>query len=487
MKSLKTMLVAVNAKYVHTNIAVRYISGFCNRQGLDCEFCEFTINEPQFNIISKLYALDCDAYGFSCYIWNIETVLKLCKSLKKLRPERKIFLGGPEVSFDAEEILSENPFVDYIICGEGERTVADLIKRPPVERCVLYGERIEDMNLLPFPYADNDLKRTIAGEKLVYYETSRGCPFSCSYCLSSASSGVRFLPLERVKEEIERFVKGRAKTIKFVDRTFNADKNRAIQIWRHCLSLEGETCFHFEIGADLFTDAEIDLLKTAKPGKIQFEIGVQTTNPKTISEISRTMNLEKLSKNVSRLKNETNVMLHLDLIAGLPCEDFLSFKKSFNDVYALSPDVLQLGFLKLLKGSALRKNAGNYGIEFCDASPYEVFSTNDLSFDEVIKLKAVEDVLERYFNSGRFKETLNAATVYFATPFDFYLELSEYWKSKDLLGQGVKRISLYSHMYEFLKDRLSEKELAKVMKIMKSEFEMWHSSGVGTPDWYKIY
>ncbi|MBQ2932400.1 MAG: DUF4080 domain-containing protein [Clostridia bacterium] len=487
MKSLKTMLVAVNAKYVHTNIAVRYISQVCKEQGLDCGFCEFTINEPQFNIISKLYAQDCDAYGFSCYIWNIGTVLKLCKSLKKLRPERKIFLGGPDVSFDAEEILSENPFVDYIICGEGENCVADLIKMPPDERCVLYGERIEDMNLLPFPYADDDLKRTVKGEKLVYYETSRGCPFSCSYCLSSASSGVRFLPLERVKEEIERFVKSGAKTIKFVDRTFNADKNRAIRIWEHCLSLEGETCFHFEIGADLLSDAEIDLLKMAKPGQIQFEIGVQTTNQRTISEISRTMNLEKLAKNVSRLKNETNVMLHLDLIAGLPCEDFLSFKKSFNDVYNLSPDVLQLGFLKLLKGSALRKNAGNYGIEFCQESPYEVFFTNDLSFDDVIRLKEVEDVLERYFNSGRFKETLKKATGYFETPFDFYLELSGYWKAKDLFGQGVKRISLYSHLYEFLKDRLCEKELAKVMKTMKTEFEMWHSSGVGTPDWYKIY
>ncbi len=487
MKSLKTLLVAVNAKYVHTNIAVRYISQFCTEQGLDCRFCEFTINEPQFNIISKLYAQDCDAYGFSCYIWNIETVLKLCKSLKKLRPERKIFLGGPEVSFDSTDILSKNPFIDYIICGEGERAVADLIKMPPAERCVLYGERLDDMNLLPFPYAEDDLKRTVQGEKLVYYETSRGCPFSCSYCLSSASSGVRFLPIERVKKEISKLAKSGAKTIKFVDRTFNADKNRANQIWRHCLSIEGETCFHFEIGADLLTDDQIDLLKTAKPGQFQFEIGVQTTNPKTISEISRTMNLERLSKNVSRLKNETNVILHLDLIAGLPCENFLSFKKSFNDVYALSPDVLQLGFLKLLKGSDLRKSAKSYGIEFCSAAPYEVFSTNALSFDEVIKLKEVEDVLERYFNSGRFKETLKAATELFDTPFDFYQELSVYWKERGLFGQGVKRISLYEHLYEFLKDHICEDDLAKVMKIMKTEFEMWHSSGVGTPDWYKIY
>lgn len=487
MKSLKTMLVAVNAKYVHTNIAVRYISKFCKEQKLNCDFCEFTINEPQHNIISKLYAMDCEAYGFSCYIWNISYVLRLCRTLKKLRPERKIFLGGPEVSFDATELLEENPFIDYIICGEGEQAVAKLIKNPPTVREKIYGERIADMELLPFPYDAEDLEKVVQGEKLVYYETSRGCPFSCSYCLSSVDSGVRFLPIERVKSEISIFVKSGVKTIKFVDRTFNADKSRAFEIWEYCIGLEGETCFHFEIGADLLSDREIELMKSARPGQIQFEIGVQTTNPETISEISRTMDIQKLAKNVTQLRKETNVMLHLDLIAGLPYEDFLSFGKSFNDVYNLNPHVLQLGFLKLLKGSAMRKKAENYKMEFCDFAPYEIFSTHQLSFDEVIVLKAVEDVLERYYNSGHFYKTIESAVGYFKSPFDFYLELSRYWHNKGLVGQGVKRISLYSHFYDFLCEKLSEEEVAQIVKIMKTEFAKWHSNGVGTPEWYKKY
>lgn len=487
MKIRRTMLVAVNAKYVHTNIAVRCISQFCKNQQLDCGFCEFTINEPQHNIISKLYAADCDAYGFSCYIWNISYVLKLCQSLKKLRPHRMIFLGGPEVSFDADELLQNNDFIDYIICGEGEMATAMLLKNPPEGRQVIYGKKLESMEEVPFPYSAEDLTKTVVGEKLVYYETSRGCPFSCAYCLSSIESGVRFLPIERVKREIEILVKNGVKTIKFVDRTFNADRKRAIEIWKYCIELEGETCFHFEIGADLLTDEEIALLKSAGQGRFQFEIGVQTTNTETISEISRTMDIKRLSENVARLRAETGVMLHLDLIAGLPYEDFLSFKKSFNDVYALKPHVLQLGFLKLLKGSVMRNNAEKYKMEFCDFAPYEVFYTDWLSFEEVIALKAVEDVLERYYNSGRFYKTLAVAVGFFTSPFDFYLKLSMYWQSKGLVGQGVKRINLYSHLYDFLKEKLTEKNVAEVMKIMKTEFAMWHSTGVGTPQWYKEY
>ena len=487
MNKLKTLLVAVNAKYVHTNIAVRYISRYCKERAKKCEFCEFTINEPQNNVLAKLYAMDCDAYGFSCYIWNIGYVLKLCQSLKKLRPERKIFLGGPEVSFDAEKLLQDNDFIDYIVCGEGEAAVSELIEDFPEERCVIYGEKLKTLAELPFPYSDEDLKNTVKGEKLVYYETSRGCPFNCAYCLSSVDAGVRFLPIERVKSEIKMLADSGVQTIKFVDRTFNADKKRAAEIWRYCLSLETDTCFHFEIGADLLDDDLIDLLKEAKDGQIQFEIGVQTTNERTVSEISRTMNLDVLSKNVKRLATETRVALHLDLIAGLPYEDFYSFKKSFNDVYALKPHVLQLGFLKLLKGSALRSKAENYGIKFCDFAPYEVFSTKWLSFDEVIKLKAIEDVLERYFNSGRFYKTLANAIDYFKSPFDFYSDLAEYWQDRNLVGQGVKRMALYSHLYEFLKCRLPEESLAEVMKIMKTDFARWHSNGEGTPEWYKMY
>ncbi len=484
--NIKCMMVGINAKYVHTNLAVRYISHYCRAVGLACDFCEFSINETQGSVLAGLYEADCDVYGFACYIWNIDYVMRICRNLKKLKPGAKIILGGPEVSFDAEELLNKNKFIDYIICGEGESAVAKLLSDLPQERCVVYGEKL-DMEELPFPYSEQDLKQIVEGEKLVYYETSRGCPFNCAYCLSSVDSGVRCLSLERVKTEIKYLVQSGVMTVKFVDRTFNADKNRAKELWRYCMSLEGDTCFHFEIGADLLTDEMIDMLKTVKMGQFQFEIGVQTTNSETILEISRKMNLDVLAKNVKRLRDETNVMLHLDLIAGLPKEDYASFKKSFNDVYSMTPNVLQLGFLKLLKGSPLRKKVNCYDIKFSDFAPYEVFSTDCLTYDEIIRLKAIEDVLERYYNSGRFYATLEQAAMCFVSPFDFYEELSIYWKQHNLVGQGVKRISLYSHLYEFLKEKVSEAELRKIMSIMKKDFSKWHSNGIGTPDWYKKY
>ncbi len=482
----KAMMVAVNAKYVHTNIAVRYISRYCKNQGIDCDYCEFTINEPKSSVLAKLYEMDICIYGFSCYIWNIDYVLHICQSLKKLKPQSKIILGGPEVSFDAERLLERYDFVDYIICGEGELASANLLQNFPDSRCVIYGEK-SDMDKLPFPYSDEDLEKTVQGEKLVYYETSRGCLFNCAYCLSSMDMGVRYLDLERTKAEIKHLVESGAMTIKFVDRTFNAQKHRASELWKYCMSLDGDTCFHFEIGADLLDDELIDILKAAKPGQFQFEIGVQTTNKDSISEISRKMDMEKLSKNVKRLREDTNVMLHLDLIAGLPYEDFESFKKSFNEVYALSPHVLQLGFLKLLKGSPLRMRFDKYGMQFSDFAPYEIFSTDWLSYDEVIRLKAIEDVLERYFNSGRFYGTLSEVICCFNTPFDFYEKLSKYWQAHQLVGQGVKRISLYSHLYEFLKDEIVEDKLKPIMLKMKEDFSKWHSNGVGTPQWYKMF
>jgi radical SAM superfamily enzyme YgiQ (UPF0313 family) len=483
----KTVLVAINAKYVHTNIAVRYISRYCNEHGVFCDFAEYTINEPKSNVLAKLYSMQCDAYGFSCYIWNIDYVLSICQSLKMLRPERKIFLGGPEVSFDAEDILKKHQFIDCIVCGEGEAAVCELLLNLPEDRRVVYGEKAKDMDDLPFPYTEEDIENIVQSEKLVYYETSRGCPFSCAYCLSSIEMGVRFLSTERAKKEIEFMTKKGVQTIKFVDRTFNADPKRAMEIWKHCISLKSNTCYHFEIGADLLTNELIDLLKNAKEGQIQFEIGVQTTNMKTISEISRRMDLEVLSKNVRRLREETNVILHLDLIAGLPMEDFMSFGNSFNDVYNLHPHVLQLGFLKLLKGSPLRKDFTKYQMMFCEKAPYEIYSTKWLNYDEIIILKAVDDVFERYYNSGRFYKTLDAAVCNFSSPFEFYLKLAEYWDNHGLVGQGVKRISLYTHLYEFLKDELDENKLSDVIRVMKQDFSDWHSNGIGTPEWYKMY
>ena len=483
---MKTLFVAVNAKYVHTNIAVRYLTLFCGERGIDCDFAEFTVNEPKNNILEKLYRSDADVYGFSCYIWNIGMVLELCRNLKQLRPNCKIFLGGPEVSFDGEKILLENDCIDFVICGEGETAVRDFLEDIPVERRVICGTKLSSLEDIPFPYTDEDLKRVVDGEKLVYYETSRGCPFSCAYCLSSVDEGVRFLGLDRVKKELKKFADAGVQTVKFVDRTFNADKKRAFEIWKSCLELKGDTCFHFEIGADLISDDAIELLKNAPPGKFQFEIGVQSTNEQTIAEISRTMNLKQLTYNVKALREKTNVMLHLDLIAGLPFEDYESFQNSFNEVYGMNPHVLQLGFLKLLKGSALRKNVEKYDLKYNCFAPYEVFSTRWMTFDDIIKLKCVEDVLERYFNSGRFCETLEAVLEYFESPFDFYYKLSRFWNSRGLIGQGVKRITLYQLLFEFLCEELTKEECLSVVKIMKKDFAKWHSNGVGTPDWYKL-
>ncbi len=482
---MDALFVAINAKYVHTNIAVRYLSRYCQSNNIESDFCEFTINEPQGRILEKLYMQNTCVYGFSCYIWNIERVLETCQNLKKLKPECRIFLGGPEVSFDGEELLSKYDFIDYIICGEGEVAMLQLLKNLPEERCVIYGEKLCSIEELPFPYADEDLKSVVDGEKLVYYESSRGCPFCCAYCLSAADEGVRFVSVDRVKKDLKRFVDAGVQTVKFVDRTFNADKKRAVQIWEYILSLDCETCFHFEIGADLLSEEAVEVLKKAPLGRFQFEIGVQSTNPQTISEISRKMDFGVLSERVRTLREQTKVMLHLDLIAGLPFEDFESFKKSFNDVYCLSPHVLQLGFLKLLKGSPLRENCEKYKMLHKVNASYEIFSTKWLGYEEMIKLKAVEDVLERYFNSGRFYETLDAAIKFFDTPFEFYYRLSRFWDERDLVGQGVKRITLYQLLYEFLGNELNDEECENVVSVMRKDFSKWHSNGIGTPDWYK--
>ncbi len=484
---MKTLMVAINAKYVHTNIVVRYITGCAKQQGLDVDFCEFTVNEPQNSVLGKLYAADCDAYGFSCYIWNIGYVLKLCRNLKKLLPDRKIFLGGPEVSFDAEKLLSENEYIDCIVCGEGELAVPELLKNFPTDRKVVYGEKIENLSDLPFPYNDADLKTTVAGEKLIYYETSRGCPFNCSYCLSSVDSGVRFMPLDRVKAEIKKMSDMGAITVKFVDRTFNADKKRALKIWEYCIKLDTKTCFHFEIGADLLDDEALEILRTAPEGRFQFEIGIQSTNEKTVSEICRVTNLERLAQNIKNLRLLTKVHLHVDLIAGLPYEKFKSFEKSFNDAYDMLPNVIQLGFLKFLKGSPMRERAEEYGAVFDSFAPYEVFSTSWISYNELLRLKSVEDVLERYFNSDRFGRTLKMLVPMFETPFSFYHKLALFWEEKNLVGQGVKRISLYGLLYEFMQTQISEEQLKTVMPEMKKDFSDWHSNGIGTPDWYKLY
>ena len=343
-----------------------------------------------------------------------------------------------------------------------------------------------DFESVDFPYTDDDLADCVKGEKLIYYETSRGCPFSCSYCLSSVESGVRFLPVERVKNEIKKITSAGALTIKFVDRTFNADRKRALEIWKFCASLEGKTKYHFEIGADLLDKESLEFLKTVPKDKFLFEVGVQSTNEKTLGAVCRKTDLQKIKDNVLCIKEQGNIHLHLDLIAGLPFEGYESFKRSFNDLIALKPHELQLGFLKFLKGSGIRKSAETFGGIYSSEAPYEVLKTDYISAEEIIKLHYVEDVLERYYNSERFENSIFYGMELFETPFDFFEALSEFFVEKNLIDKGIKRISLYELLYDFIKKNSDKKSCEEFRKLLKKDFELWHSNGVGTPEWYKI-
>ena len=482
---MKAVFVAFNSKYVHTNIAVRYLTRYCGSYGFDCAFAEYSINDIYHNLISNLYMLPADVYGFSCYIWNIELALKLARDLKTLKPNCTIVLGGPEVSFDAEDLLAANGFIDCIVCGEGELSTLSLLRDLPDYKKIYRPDTAIDLNDLPFPYTTEDLGEIIKGEKLVYYETSRGCPFSCSFCLSGAAAGMSMLPLERVEREIAVMTGAGADTIKFVDRTFNANKERALQIWRYCAELVGDTKYHFEVGADLFDPETLDFLATVPDGRFQFEIGVQTANHAAIKAVSRTTDLEKLKHNVQTLRAHNNIHLHLDLIAGLPHEDYSSFKRSFNYVYDVRPHAFQLGFLKFLKGSAIRENACRFDAKYSAAPPYEIFANHAMSYEDIINLHVIEDVLERYYNSARFECSLPLIVQAFDSPFDFYESFSKMWRDKGLSGQGVKRIKLYDYIYSFASQRLTEAEMKNFSAALKLDFTKWHNNGRGVPEWYK--
>lgn len=475
------LLVGVNAKYIHTNLAIRYLEAYCNKKYQSIQLKEFSINDSLSNILKEVYQSNSDIYAFSCYIWNIDMVLKLCSSLKKLNPKAVIVLGGPEVSFDSKELIEANDYIDYIIRGEGEETLLELLE-------LLYGEKenqteilgltfrgsngiisfpdrplLHDLDVIPFPYKDI----VQLNNKIIYYETSRGCPFSCQYCLSSTLHGVRYFSMERIKQDIKFFVELGVKQVKLVDRTFNCNKSHSLQIIKYAIELNSKTNFHFEIGADLLDYEMIAVLAQAPRDMFQFEIGVQSTNPKALSEISRAMNIDKVKENVLALKEAHNSHLHLDLIAGLPYEDFVSFGKSFDEVHKLMPDMLQLGFLKLLKGSGIRNRAHEYGIEYNDFSPYEVLKTNWISYEDIIVLKEVEHVLELYYNSGRFKNSLNYIfkNIY-ASFFDFYNDFAKYWRQNALFSASQSTKELYNILYNFAESKtlmsISLNELIKL-------------------------
>lgn len=458
------LLIAVNAKYIHTNLAVRYLKAFCQSHYSNIQLREFSINDHIDNILKEIYTTECYIYAFSCYIWNIDMILKLCSSLKKINPKAIIVLGGPEVSFDSEELLYKYAFIDYIIRGEGEETLLELLEcldgqnldiksvagltYRASEKIICNEERrlLENLDVIPFPY--DDLSQL--NNKIIYYETTRGCPFNCQYCLSSTIKGVRFFPMDRIKKELKLFIDNGVKQVKLVDRTFNCNKNHSLEIIRYIISQKGKTNFHFEIAADLLDEETISVLAEAPKGMFQFEIGVQSTNPKAIKEISRVMDLEKVKQNVLALQSIQNSHLHLDLIAGLPFEDLDSFHKSFDEVHKLMPDMLQLGFLKLLKGSGLRAKAKEYELQYNEFNPYEVLSSKWISYKELNRLKEIEEILELYYNSGRFKHSLgyifNKSCFSY---FDFYKSFSDYWRSNGLYSVSQSTKELYSILYSF--------------------------------------
>jgi radical SAM superfamily enzyme YgiQ (UPF0313 family) len=440
---LNILLLALNAKYIHSSLALRSIKAYCKEYTASIKLLETTINNNENEIIKEIYKVSPDVLGISCYIWNMSFIKLLIPTLKKILPQMTIILGGPEVSYQSEELLTALG-VDCIMEGEGEETwqeyldyrFKDLYSLSEIEGLIYkQGTVIKKnkartpLNLEHLPFVYNNL--TGLEHKIIYYEASRGCPFNCQYCLSSIQNGVRFVPVDRVKEHLHYFCDNRVKQVKFVDRTFNANKKYALALWHYIIAHDnGYTNFHFEIAAELIDEEMIEVLSGARKGLIQFEIGVQSTNPKVLDTIKRKMPFEEISKIVLQIKALDNIHQHLDLIAGLPFEDYTSFKNSFNDVIALRPEQFQLGFLKVLKGSGLRKNAAAYGLVYKQEPPYEILYTNALSYDEILRLHSIEEMLERYYNSERFKTSLEYLFNCFESPFSFFEALAIYWEQK---------------------------------------------------------
>ncbi|MDI6921321.1 B12-binding domain-containing radical SAM protein [Clostridium botulinum] len=464
---MKALLVAINSKYIHSNLALRYLRANTEDLNYECMLKEFTINDRKENILEKIIMEKADLVAFSCYIWNLEYVEELANLIKSVKPSTEIIFGGPEVSYDSESFLRKVPG-EYIIKGEGEETFREFIKCKIENKSLdkvkgLYiktlngieytGERHNiSMNSVVFPYKrEEDLKN-----KIVYYEASRGCPFKCKYCLSSTLHGVRFHDIERVKKEIKFLVDKNVKLIKFVDRTFNCNHKFAMEVWEYIINLDTDATFHFEISADLLTKEELDILSKSKEGRIQFEVGVQTTNNEVLKNINRHVNFETIKEKVEELKKLKNIKQHLDLIAGLPGEDYNSFKNSFNDVYSIEPEEIQLGFLKLLKGSPVRLEAEKWGMLYSPYPPYEILSTKDISYEELLILKKVEGVVDKYYNSGKFNNILKYFMGEFKKPFDFYYSLAMFCNDKGYFDRNISGPQYYKVFLEFNEEFLNK-------------------------------
>lgn len=486
-RHMKTIVATLNAKYIHTALAIRYLKAYCEKD-FPIELAEYTINDPVLNIVADLFQKKPDILAFSCYIWNIEETLEIVSLLKKVMPDLQVVLGGPEVSYDTKEWMEKAPYVDFIVFGEGEGTFhhllteiygqqkygevkglayrrgEEIIINPPREKL--------DLNTIPSPYRFPEDMADLS-KRVVYFETSRGCPYTCQFCLSSIEFGVRYFDIERTKEDLLFLIKNGARLIKFVDRTFNIHRDYAMEMFKFLVENHGECVFQFEITADIMPKEILDYLaENAPPGYFRFEIGVQSTNDITNEIVKRRQNLEKLTYTVTRVRDSGRIAQHLDLIAGLPEEDYQSFRKTFNDIYVLEPEELQLGFLKMLRGTGVRQEAEKYGYIYMDKAPYEVLGNRALPFADIVRLKRVEDVLEKYWNSHRMDNTLRYLVKHvFPSPFDFYQEFGDFWEEKGWSRIGHQLEDLFTRLQMFLQTReLKHPEI--VAGLMKYDYFM---------------
>ncbi len=478
---MKFLLVAINSKYIHSNLAVYCLKAAAGEYSDNVLIKEYTINNRTDDILRDIYEENPDVIGFSCYIWNIGIVKELTAELAKILPKVPVWLGGPEVSYNPQSYAGVFSNVAGVMKGEGEKSFNRLMdcymnnRRDEIHQIkgvtVLYNGEIcdnpcdtpVDMNMIHIDYDTDTLNN-----RIIYYESQRGCPFSCSYCLSSVDKKLRFKEVGLVKKELSYFLENKVPLIKFVDRTFNCNRKHALEIWRFIRENDnGITGFHFEIAADLLDDEAIELLQSMRRGLVQLEIGVQSTNQDTIRAIHRNMNLDILKENIAKLMKNNNIHLHLDLIAGLPYEDFESFRKSFNDIYAMKPHDLQLGFLKMLHGAGIEAEAAEYKIVCRDTPPYEVLYTGWISYDELLKLKLVENVLEMYYNSGMFAAGIKYAGGFYKDAFSMYMELGKFYDRRYPLGSLPSRNAKYELFYSFVSERLSKDEQTILAELLK--------------------
>jgi len=478
---MKILLTTLNAKFIHSSLALAYLKAYCQSDFTDIQIREYTINEPTTNILADIYSCQPDVICFSCYIWNIEMIKILCADLKQIMPTVTIIAGGPEVSYDAETFLNENPAIYCVVRGEGEAAMLELLhcirkqSRPENILGITYREDsiivnadrplIGDLDTIPFPY-ENELIHY--RNRTVYYETSRGCPFHCSYCLSSTIKGVRYFSLQRVKRDLKYLMDNHLPEVKLVDRTFNADEKRAKEIMAFIIRHNHITKFHCEIDAALLSPDMLLFLGEVPAGMFDFEIGIQSTFPTALAAVNRERNWQKQSRNIAQLKQYGNIHIHLDLIAGLPYEDYQRFKTSFNQVYDLKPDVIQLGFLKLLKGSLLRDQSQEYGYKFEQKPPYQVLGNHYISYPELMKLSQIEDLISRYYNTGMVSNFLNytIAHCYQGDSFAFWERLSAFLSERNFFRFGHKREEEYTLLYEFIRqEQGADRHLAELLKF----------------------